>query len=225
MLVLFDIDDTLIDHSRAVESGVAALHTVLGVASELSLFHRLWVAAMREHFPRYLRGETTYEEQRRARMRQTVDPNLSDVDADEVFQHYFSAYQAAWSLFPDVLSCLGALSSHSLGIISNGNSLEQREKLARTGIADHFQSVIISGDCGHAKPDVEIFHLACRGATSRGEDVVYVGDFYEVDALGARAAGLAGVWLDRQSMRGTDHVGPIIQSLDELPGLLHSRTL
>jgi len=222
MLVLFDIDDTLIDHTSAVETGVAALHAELGVASELSAFHESWVAAMFEHFPRYLRGELTYEEQRRARMRRTVDQRLSDADADDMFQHYFLAYQAAWSLFPDVLSCLAALSSHTLGIISNGDGLEQRDKLARTGIADRFQSVLISADSGHAKPDAEIFKLACRGLASGHQDAVYVGDLYETDAVGARAAGLAGVWLDRRSLRRSDHAPPIIRDLDELPVLLSS---
>ena len=77
MLVLFDIDDTLIDHTGAVDTGVAALRAALGVAGDPSVFRECWVAAMREHFPRYLRGEMTYEEQRRARLRQTIDPNLS----------------------------------------------------------------------------------------------------------------------------------------------------
>jgi len=222
MLVLFDIDDTLIDHTSAVETGVATLHAELGVSTELSAFHESWVAAMLEHFPRYLRGELTYEEQRRARLRRTIDRNLSDADADDFFEHYFRAYQAAWSLFPDVLSCLAALSSYPLGIISNGNGLEQRAKLARTGIADRFQSVIISADCGHAKPDAEIFRLACRGLASGHRDAVYIGDLYEIDAVGARAAGLAGIWLDRRSLRRSDHVPPIIRNLDELPVLLHS---
>jgi putative hydrolase of the HAD superfamily len=204
---------------------VAALHAALGVASEASVFHQSWVTAMREHFPRYLRGELTYEEQRRARLRQTIDPHLADGDADELFQLYSRAYQAAWSLFPDVLSCLAALASHTLGIISNGNSLEQRDKLARTGIADRFQSVFISAECGHAKPDAEIFHFACRGATSWRQNAVYVGDLYETDAVGARAAGLAGVWLDRQALRRPDHAPPIIRGLDELPGLLQSRVV
>jgi putative hydrolase of the HAD superfamily len=223
MLVLFDIDDTLIDHTSAVDSGVHALYAELGAASAPSVFREAWVAAMREHFPRYLRGELTYEEQRRARLRQTIDPHLSDADADDLFQHYFRAYRAAWSLFPDVLPCLAALSAHTLGIISNGNGIEQRAKLASTGIADRFQMMFISADCGHAKPDSEIFRLACRATCV--QDAIYVGDVYEIDAIGARAAGLTGVWLDRQSSRGPDHVPPIIGGLSELPGLIHSRAV
>lgn len=38
MLVLFDIDDTLIDHTNAVQTGVAALQAELGLLSEPSVF-------------------------------------------------------------------------------------------------------------------------------------------------------------------------------------------
>lgn len=94
------------------------------------------------------------------------------------------------------------------------------KKLARTGIADRFQSVFISKDCGHAKPDAEIFFLASRSAGCRSQDAVYVGDFYEVDALGARAAGLTGIRLDRQSQRRSDHAPPIIRGFSELPAVI-----
>jgi FMN phosphatase YigB (HAD superfamily) len=46
MLVLFDIDDTLIDHTAAVRDGVNALHEQIRSAEEASAFHASWVAAM-----------------------------------------------------------------------------------------------------------------------------------------------------------------------------------
>ena len=164
MLVLFDIDDTLIDHTSAVATGVASLFAELQSLGPLDDFHQTWITAMRRHFPRYLRGELSYEEQRRARLRQTVDWRLTDSQADELFARYFEAYKAAWSLFPDVLPCLAALTPHALGIISNGNGDEQRSKLLRTGLAAHFQTAFISDEHGHAKPEAELFRLACRTA-------------------------------------------------------------
>jgi putative hydrolase of the HAD superfamily len=220
MLVLFDIDDTLIDHTSAVATGVASLHAQLHRPVALADFHREWVTAMRDHFPRYLRGELTYEEQRRARLRQTVDPSLSDSQSDELFERYFQAYRGAWSLFPDVLPCLSSLAAHTMGVISNGNGLEQRSKLVSTGLADRFQYVCISGDHGCAKPNPEIFRLACRAADCPVREAVYVGDLYDADAVGARTAGLTGVWLDRRATHRHDHAPPIIHSLAELPALL-----
>jgi FMN phosphatase YigB (HAD superfamily) len=55
-----------------------------------------------------------------------------------------------------------------------------------------------------------------------------VGDLYDVDTLGARSAGLNGIWLDRSKKATTVHVPPIINSLDELPDIIdaleHGRT-
>jgi len=221
MLVLFDIDDTLIDHSSAVAAGVTALHGRVQPDATPSAFHAAWVTAMKDHFPRYLRGDVDYQGQRRARLRQVVDARLSDTDADRLFVTYFEAYRSAWSIFPDVLRCLDDLAEHRLGIISNGHGPEQRAKLENTGIASRFASIHISAECGHAKPAREIFSLACRAAGVEPHEAVYVGDLYEIDAVGARQAGLRGIWLDRvRSDGGGHHAPPIIHGLGELTAAL-----
>lgn len=225
MLVLFDIDDTLIDHASAMTAGVASLYAAIRPAAPLPVFLADWRDALSQHFPRYLSGELTYQGQRRARVRQTVSMSLTDDQADELFTAYSRAYEAHWALFPDVLSCLDRLEEHRLGIISNGNGAEQRSKLDRTGIAGRFEGIHISSECGQPKPAAEIFHRACRVAAVGPEDAVYVGDAYETDALGARAAGLHAVWLDRNQMRRKDHIPPVIGGLGELPDLLRALIL
>jgi putative hydrolase of the HAD superfamily len=220
MLVLFDIDDTLIDHSAAVRDGVTALHEHVRPAEEASAFHASWVVAMKTYFPRFLSRELSYQDQRRARMRHTVGAQLSDAQADELFDVYFRVYESRWSLYPDVLPSLAELSGHRLGIISNGNGVEQRSKLARTGIADRFEFVHISDECSHAKPAAEIFLRACTMAGVAPRDAIYVGDLYEIDAIGSRAAGLHGVWLNRDTTHDRDYAPPMIRGLDELPSVV-----
>ena len=67
VLILFDIDDTLVDHSAAVRAGVASLHAAIRPPAPLPDFLASWRDAMIRHFPRYLSGEATYQDQRRAR--------------------------------------------------------------------------------------------------------------------------------------------------------------
>jgi len=136
MLILFDIDDTLLDHSGAGRSAAIALHETTGVLMAVEEFVSRWAAALERHFGRYLAGEITYQGQRRARVREVVDPALPDEAADQLFSRYLAAYEAAWSLFPDVRSCLDQLSPHHLGVISNGQAQQQRKNLMHTGIAD-----------------------------------------------------------------------------------------
>lgn len=223
MLILFDLDDTLIDHTAAQRSAAARLHAHVGSRADLELFLRDWEAATERHFARYLAGEIGHQEQRRARVRELIEPHLSDQEADELVAIYLAEYEAAWALFDDVLPCLERLTGHRLGLVSNGNGVQQRAKLVRTGILERFEHLVIAEECGHAKPDAAIFAHACRVAGAVPADTLYVGDRYDLDAAAARSAGLRGVWLDRRSDATADHAPPIIRALSELPDLLDGR--
>jgi len=121
-----------------------------------------------------------------------------------------------------VEACLGSLAQHRLGVISNGQRSQQVKKLERTGIIDKFDCILISEECGHSKPGAEIFRHACALAGEPAERAIYVGDRYDVDAVGARQAGLAGVWLDRRGNASAEHKPPIVGSLCELPWTVDS---
>jgi putative hydrolase of the HAD superfamily len=220
MLVLFDIDDTLLDHGTAERSAATFLYKSVGASVPLEEFLVKWTAALERHFARYLMGEVSYQGQRRDRVREMVDPSLSDETADRIFAGYLASYETSWSLFSDVLPCLDSLAQHRLGVISNGQGVQQRRKLAQTGIVDRFECVVISEECGCAKPDPTIFLRACAEAGELPANSVYVGDRYDLDAQAARTAGLRGIWLDRKEGATAEHGSPIIRSLDRLGALL-----
>jgi putative hydrolase of the HAD superfamily len=223
MFVFFDIDDTLVDHGAAARAGAMALHRHIGAPVPVEQFVSDWAAALDRNFPRYLAGELSFQGQRRERIRQVVDAALTDEAADAVFASYQEAYEAAWALFPDVLPCLETLSHGRVGVITNGQVEQQREKLKKTGIAARFECIVISEECGWSKPSSEIFLEACRRIGASPADATYIGDRYDIDAEGARRAGLTGVWLDRgQQARTALHQRPIIGALNELADVLRS---
>ena len=220
MFIFFDIDDTLVDHRAAIGRAKQLLYERLDLPVSREAFLASWHESHQQLYPRFLKGEMPYPAVARARVRAAIDADLSDVEADRIFDEYLSDYEAGWSLLPDALPCLDSVAGRRLGIISNGRSGEQRRKLARTGIANRFEHVVISEDCGRAKPSAEMFHLACSAVRVPVEDAVHVGDNYELDACGARNAGLRGIWLDRAGRASRDHRGPLIGSLHELAGVL-----
>lgn len=219
MLVLFDIDDTLLDDATATRAAVDALREQLKLGMPELEFRKRWFDSLRHHFERFVAGEIDFREQRRARVRDTVAADLSDADADQIFEVYLTVYERKWSLFADVLPCLDALGEHQLGIVSNGNALQQRHKLSRLGILDRFAVVVVSEDCGWAKPDPRIFARACELGRAHSLDVFHVGDRHDVDALGAARAGLRAVWLDRSSSEPAEPVSPNIARLTTLAAL------
>ena len=82
----------------------------------------------------------------------------------------------------------------ALGVVSNfyGNV---GHILHDEGLAPLMTTIIDSNRVGLSKPDPAIFALAVRDFGCRPEEVLYVGDSFEKDVVGARAAGLRSAWL------------------------------
>ena len=231
-VVMFDLDDTLFAHSKAVATGVAAHRRAHGgamaAADDDAEFAR-WTFLEEHHYHRYLSGELGFREQRRERSRGFVEPyglDLSDdAVADEWFGRYLAEYRLAWELHPDTIPLLDALPQR-LGVITNAELGFQLSKIEAMGIAPRFEHVIASGEVGHAKPDARIFQAAVQRFGVAPERAAYVGDRLHTDAIGAAEAGLAGVWLVRRAPSDVERVEAegagvaIIRGLAELPSAL-----
>lgn len=217
--VIFDIDETLVDHVRAMQAATLKLHAMWAPTVPVEEFSAAWRAAHAEQYPRFLKGEVSYAESVRVRVRQVLAPSATDEQADKIFGEYLTDYEQGWRLFDDVVPCLRQLSSVRLSVISNGRAEEQRKKLEVLGIAAHFEHVCISEDLGVPKPDARIFRHVCDQLRVDPSDAVYVGDQLEIDAFGARAAGLQAVWVNRRGEPGVDGV-VAVSSLFQLPGVL-----
>ena len=81
------------------------------------------------------------------------------------------------------------------GIISNSDGRLDR-RMRQIGIRDRFSFLVDSWDVGISKPDPRIFKAALELASLRPDEVVYVGDYYEVDVVGARGAGMHAALFD-----------------------------
>jgi len=218
--VLFDLDDTLVDHSSAMQTGAHVLANAAHLGTAPHDFAARWKTIHAEKYPRYLRGEIKYEDMCRQRIWEAIDSSLSPEAADLLFATYMNAYHDAWRLFDDVVSCLTALRMYRLGVVSNGRATEQRKKLKVLGIEPYFEHVALSEEIGAAKPDAKIFLTACAVMRVKPESVIFVGDSRELDYLAPRAVGMSAVWLDRGAHAEADDTAVRVSSLSELPGLL-----
>jgi putative hydrolase of the HAD superfamily len=235
-VVLFDLDDTLFAHRAAVALGVMAhrhnLGGTLAEADDASELER-WRLLEELHYHRYLAGEVDYFAQRRARARDFVAPFdldlADDAHADRWFDEYRIEYERSWALHDDAIPCLERLRADGrrIGIITNGDLTFQQSKVERVGLSPLVEHVIASGELGIAKPDRRIFEHACQAFGVAATDAAYVGDRLATDAIGAAAAGLTGVWLDRNREATADQLTQaaasavlVIHSLERLPALL-----
>jgi HAD superfamily hydrolase (TIGR01509 family) len=91
-----------------------------------------------------------------------------------------------------------------LGVVSNSDGRVE-QALDAAGVRHYFDVVIDSALLGVEKPDPRIFHAALDALGVAPGEALYVGDLYEVDVLGARAAGMDAVLLaGAEHMSGLD---------------------
>ena len=110
-----------------------------------------------------------------------------------------------------------------LAVLTNGEQTQQEDKLRRMGVLDEFDAVLAASALPAFKPSRIAYEALCSALDQPASAVVYVGDDLAVDAIGAAAAGLTSVWIDRHGRGGEPNDVPAIASLTELPG--HIRTL
>lgn len=218
-MIFFDIDDTLFDNSGAEIKAARRFYQKtrgLNHFQDLDDFVGQWRATTETYLQMFIDRRLSFQEQRRLRLRDIFRQPFSDGEADALFEKYLLYYEESWDLFPDVRPCLDRLAPLGLGIISNGNSNQQRQKLRVLGIIDCFEIIIISEDVGVSKPDPRIFIQACKATTQTPSNCVYVGDKLETDALAAAGAGLMGTWLNRKRQISTHDNIQVIYSLNQL---------
>jgi putative hydrolase of the HAD superfamily len=218
--VVFDLDDTLLDHRG---SAVRALHRWLpglGVAPTPAIVDA-WFEAEDRHFPRWSAGEITHPEQRRDRLRDFLPATGvtvgNDDRLDREYADYLACYRASWVTFEDVGPTVERLHRAGLvvGVLSNGLAEQQQAKVESTGWAQLLGPLCTPDRTGFAKPDPSAFLAVCQAVELPPAAVLHVGDRHDLDVVAARAAGLQAVHLDRQG-RGPVTETARITSLHQL---------
>jgi putative hydrolase of the HAD superfamily len=111
-----------------------------------------------------------------------------------------------------------------LGVVSNSDGRVE-QALQAAGLRQYFDVVVDSALVGVEKPDPRIFEAALGALGVAPEEALYVGDLYEIDVVGARAAGIEAVLLGRSETgsRPGCRIAPSIEDL--VNGLLAGETL
>lgn len=210
--MIFDIDGTLVDHSSAIEKGVEEFYERYFAEEDVELdeFIEIWEEEHNRYVEQFLEGKISFEEQRVLRVKGVFERfgrEIEEENAREYFDFYLDAYERGWKLFPDVIDCLNSLDEYRMAVLSNGDSLQQRQKLKKTGIEDYFEEIVISGDIGIHKPAKGVFDEVVEKIGVDHDECVYVGDSYDADFVGADNAGLYACLIDRDLDVEVEFVG------------------
>jgi len=228
-VLLFDLDDTLLDFSsgsRGCWEGACA-----GVADRLpcppaellamieEVRHWYWSDPERHRIGRLDMAAARRGVVARALRRLGHDrPAL----AAEIAAVYTRAREAAMALRPDAKGVLDVLRQHGvrLGLVTNGTGRDQRAKIDRFGLAPYFACVVIEGEFGVGKPDERVYRHALAQLGVPPAKAAMVGDNLEWDVAAPQRLGMRGVWYDPERNglppECTTRPDDVIASLTEL---------
>lgn len=111
----------------------------------------------------------------------------------------------------------------SIGLITNGTSEVQRNKLTLLGLNELFDEIIISDEIGFAKPDTKPFEIMADRLKIPPKNMIYAGDSPINDVDPSRKTGYIPVWV----MTGKHWVFPeievpefCIKNVSEIPDVI-----
>jgi putative hydrolase of the HAD superfamily len=113
---------------------------------------------------------------------------------------YHNVKFALLRLFPKTPSTLIYLKSkgYHLGVISDGITIKQWEKLIRLGLNHFFDEVVTSEEAGVEKPDEKIFRLALDRMGCQPTKSIMIGNKFNKDIIGAINIGMSAILVNSE---------------------------
>jgi pyrimidine 5'-nucleotidase len=218
--VLFDLDDTLFDHDGSARSALEAVRDCHECFTRLTRaeLESAHAALVEELHGEVLGGRLNLDAARLERFRRlygaagiAADAGMAARAAAAYRERYLASRQAVRGAAA-LLQLVRARAR--VGVVSNNLREEQEDKLRHCGLAPFVDALVVSGDTGVAKPDPRIFAIALERLGAAAPAAVMLGDSWEADVAGARAAGIRAVWFNRRGASSPDPAVPELRSLE-----------
>ncbi|MFO1313804.1 MAG: HAD-IA family hydrolase [Burkholderiales bacterium] len=209
--VLFDLDDTLVDHQEASRAAIAGVRErFAGLQArpldDLVRENQRILDAMHHEVAIGARdvADARIERYRRLFAYAGAAPERASAAAEL----HRRLYQGGRRCVEGALELVEHLHSRlRIAVVTNNTMAEQREKLATFGFAPHVDALVTSEEIGVAKPDARIFRAALERLACEPHEAVMVGDAWVQDVLGATGAGIRALWFNRF---GVAHPDPAV---------------
>ncbi|XP_040905965.1 N-acylneuraminate-9-phosphatase [Toxotes jaculatrix] len=203
--ILFDLDNTLIETSRAGEVAIQKtsehLKTTLGLDDST-------ISSICDKFKQKLLHESFDPSAGRSiddvrvghweeSIQETVGSSSSPCLAAQCYSLWKNSRLEALSLSPQICSLLKKLRSrYKLLLLTNGEAQTQREKVEAVRCEEFFDGIVIGGEHAEQKPFLSIFTTCFNMLGVEAQDCVMVGDSLDTDIQGGFNARVrATVWI------------------------------
>lgn len=202
--VYFDLDDTLCAYwkasRQALREAFGEARLSASVDEAMDAWRRVFATFSEEvkrdpWYQHYLEsGEPTRTEHLR---RTLVLLSEDDALAESISRRYALLRNEYLSLFPEAKPLLSTLrGKYQLGLITNGPADVQRSEIESLSIEGYFDHILIEGEMRVGKPARDIFDLAAQKWSYNPAEMLFVGNSFDHDVVGAKNAGWQAIWMN-----------------------------
>jgi putative hydrolase of the HAD superfamily len=179
--VAFDLDDTLAVPDRDRQT---LLDEATAAAGAPRFSRRTYLDAHADHLTRETRAPVFRS------LLADAAPG-TDVDPEALATAYRDRVSGSLVPVGDVEGLVADLRGrYRVGLLTNGPTVAQRDKLDTLGWAALFDVALVTGELSAGKPDAAAFDALLSALGTAPAETVYVGDDVDADVAGAAAAGL-----------------------------------
>lgn len=196
--IYFDLDDTLLDHKKAEQNGLADVYHHFEEFSSISLEHLIetYHHINKALWEQYGRGEIDRHILHRRRFEETfIKLGIESSLYTEAGKVYMSYYRNHWEWIDGAKDAYNKIAeNYPVGIITNGFAETQWMKIDQFGFKESARQIVISEEVGVMKPHSKIFDHSTKLAGVSRNKILYVGDSIISDIKGGLKAGWKVAW-------------------------------
>lgn len=198
--LLFDVDNTLYDHSHSEQLAISALHheyfrQQINLEPFKKLFKRINHTLWREvEMGLRMVSSVPYD-----RFQILCEDLHQHLNIGELTEYYLQALIKFGIWYEGAIEIIKKLSTdHQVAFITNGIGWVQRAKFSHAGLGAFENMLFISEEVGYAKPDARIFDYAITQLHTCAANCLMIGDSLTSDFAGAHNAGIDFCWANYQ---------------------------
>jgi FMN phosphatase YigB (HAD superfamily) len=196
-IVIFDLDDTLIDRSGAFSRWARTWADRRGLGPGTAE----WLVD----------ADDDSDRPRAALFAEAARHFDLPTPVEELVDEFYREIPAFVVPAPAVIEGLARIRGRGwkTGVATNG-SYAQRPKMRAAGIAGHVDGVCVSQEVGVSKPDPRIFEMVAESSGATLDGGWMVGDSPASDIAGGMGVGLRTIWISRGRDWAVDGVDPTV---------------
>ena len=224
-ILLFDLDDTLLDFGANEADSLNKLFQQHGYTFSQEMFH-VYNAVNKQLWADYENGNIGLAHVLNSRFSETMARLGEVVDGIEWENTYRELLGNGCQLMEGALEVCQRLSvSHRLFVITNGVTQTQIKRLKQSGLYEFFEDIFDSQSIGFQKPFKEFFdYVMSHIKDFNKKEALVIGDSLNTDIKGGILSGIDTCWINTKAQKCSEEIQSTY-TVTSLAELFHICTL